>query len=325
MPGGARLVALGASIVGLIGLSACGSTQSTQRVFHGHVVVGPYVEPEAYAAFAEGVYLEARGDWDGAARAYHRARDRDPDSPGIAARLGAIACRTSLEGALEEFQTSGIAIEYAPAWAERARCLLMHRDPTRALEAARRAVMLDPQNPDANLTIAQLHREQGRPEQARAWLFAWALGDPHAVAYREAIAEQARLLGDGALALWVADLDRPALNEPDAARDAEPSSPTELARRAIARGEPEVAGRYAALALDANPRDADALVLALLAASRESSDARFGEVLRRAQASTKPPDSAAAAWMAELLRARIGDDAAERWLAALRRVSASPP
>src|SRR5688572_25585837 len=101
----ARLASLGACMLGLLG---CGSTQSTERVFHGHVVVGPYVEPEAYAAFAEGMYLEQHGHWDEAARAYRRARAFDPDSPGIATRLGAIACRTSLEAALEEFQTSGI-------------------------------------------------------------------------------------------------------------------------------------------------------------------------------------------------------------------------
>jgi tetratricopeptide (TPR) repeat protein len=316
----ARLASLGACVLGLLG---CGSTQSTQRVFQGHVVVGPYVEPEAYAAFAEGVYLEQRGDWDRAASAYRRARARDPNSPGIAARLGAIACRTSLEAALDEFQTSGFAREYAPAWAERARCLLAHRDPTRALESARRAVMLDPSNPDANLAIALIHREQGRPELARAWLFAWALGDPDASAYRSAIAQEARLLGDGALALLI---DRSGEHPRDDSGGPEAAPPpTRMAQRAIARGEPAAAAQHAALALDADPEDADALVLALLAASLESDEARFAELLVRARASAMPPESDAAAWMAELLRARVGDDAAERWLDAHRRVSAPPP
>jgi tetratricopeptide (TPR) repeat protein len=319
----ARLASLGACVVGLLG---CGSTQSTQRVFHGHVVVGAYVEPEAYAAFAEGVYLEQRGDWDGAASAYRRARARDPDSPGIAARLGAIACRTSLEAALDELQTSGVARDYAPAWAERARCLLAHRDPARALDAARRAVMLDPGNPDANLAIAQIYREQGRPELARAWLFAWALGDPDASAYRSAIAEQARLLDDGALALLSQGLDGHPADAPDDADDgAAAPAPTQMAQRALARGEPAAAAEQAALALNADPRDADALVLALLAASLEPNEARFAELLVRARAGAAPPEPAAAAWMAELLRARVGDDAAERWLAAHRRVSAPPP
>jgi len=314
---GARLASLGACVLGLLG---CGSSQSTQRVFDGHVVVGPYVEPEAYAAFAEGVYLEQRGEWDRAASAYRRARARDPDSPGIAVRLGAIACRTSLEAALDEFQTSGFARDYPPAWAERARCLLAQRDPTRALEAARRAVMLDPGNPDANLAIAQIHREQGRPELARAWLFAWALGDPDASAYRNAIAEQARLLGDAALALLIQGIGERAKDEPGGP-DAD-AAPTRMAEWAIARGEPAAAAQHATLALDADPEDADALVLALFAASLESDEARFAELLVRARASATPPEPDAAAWMAELLRARVGDDAAERWLAAHQRVSA---
>jgi len=69
---------------------ACRAAQTTERVFHGEVVVGTYIEPEAYAAFAEGVYLEQRGDYGAAANAYRRAQARDSDSPGIAARLGAV-------------------------------------------------------------------------------------------------------------------------------------------------------------------------------------------------------------------------------------------
>jgi tetratricopeptide (TPR) repeat protein len=321
---GARLASLGAC--SLLGLLGCGSMQTTQRVFHGRVVVGPYVEPEAYAAFAEGVYLEQRGDWAGAASAYRRARSRDPDSPGIAARLGAIACHTSLEAALDEFQTSGIARDYAPAWAERARCLLAHHDPARALEAARRAVMLDSNNPDANLSIAQIYREQGRPELSRAWLFAWALGDPNTGAYRDAILEQARLLGDGALAALITSVEGHAADDPSSTADlAPPPSPTRLAQLAIARGEPESAAQHAALALDADPEDADALVIALLAASLEQDEGRFEQLLGRARASAVPPEPDVAAWMAELLRARVGEDAAERWLAAHRRVSAPAP
>jgi tetratricopeptide (TPR) repeat protein len=313
------LASLAACALGLLG---CGATQTTQRVFHGNVVVGPYIEPEAYAAFAEGAYLEQRGDWDGAAAAYRRARARDPDSPGIAARLGAIACRTSLEAALDEFQTSGIARDYAPAWAERARCLLAHRDSARALEAARRAVMLDKNNADANLSIAQIHREQGQPERARTWLLAWALGDPGASAYRDSIAEQARLLGDNALALWIASLGRDASDDSSGAEPDTPRSPRRLAQRAIAAGQLPAAAEHAAMALDADPADPNALVIALLAASLAPDEARFAELLARARASASPPEADVAAWMAELIRVRVGD---ERWLAAHRRVSAPRP
>jgi Tfp pilus assembly protein PilF len=319
----ARLAWLGACALGLLG---CGSTQTTARVFDGHVVVGPYVEPEAYAAYAEGVYLESRGEWEAAASAYRRARSRDPDSPGIAARLGAIACRTSLEAALDEFRTSSVARDYAPAWAERARCLLAHHDPARALEAAQRAVTLDPNNPEGNLCVAQIHRERGQPERARAWLFAWALRDPGAAAQREAIEQQARLLGDGALSLLVASLERQApRGEVELDEEGTTPSPSGLARLALARGETDAASQHATLAVEADPGDADARIIALFAASLAADEARFLELLRGAHASSESPTDDASVWMAELLRTRVGDDAAQRWLAAQRRVSAASP
>jgi hypothetical protein len=306
---------------GAVCLLACGSTQTTQRVFHGEVVVGPYVEPEAYAAFAEGVYLEQRGDDDGALRAYRRAQALDADSPGIAARLGAIACRTDLDAALDEFQTSGIARDYAPAWAERALCLQRHGDSARALDAARRAVMLDPASAEANLLIAELHREAARPEQARAWLFAWALADPNAATHRREIEARARVLGDPALeALARATPGQGHLEDADAQGTANPS-PVAVALLALRNGDPELAAREALFALDANPNDADALVIALFAASLSLDEQRFLDLLEHARAAGVPqPD--VAALMTELIRSRAGDDAAERWSAALSRVSA---
>lgn len=318
-----RSPSLGACVLALIG---CGASQSTQRVFHGEVIVGPYVEPEAYAAFAEGVYLEQRGDYAGAMSAYRRAQARDDDSPGIAARLGAVACRDNLDAALDEFRTSGIARHYAPAWAERALCLRRHADGARALEAARRAVALDPGNPDANLLIAELHREGARPEAARAWLFAWALEDPDAAAYARAIEAQAVLLRDRAL-IALARAARAANTEDAEGGPAElvPRGPAELALSATARGEPEVAARQAALALAANPEDADALVAALFASSALLDDQGFRGLLEHARADDAP-QAEAASLMTELLRIRVGDDAAERWRAAYQRLNTpSPP
>jgi tetratricopeptide (TPR) repeat protein len=320
---GARLIACGLFVCAASNLLACGSAQTTQRVFHGEVVVGPYIEPEAYAAFAEGVYLEQRGDYEAALRAYRRAQARDANSPGIAARLGAITCRTDLKTALDEFQTSDIARNYAPAWTERALCLHRHGDTPRALEAARRAVMLDPTSADANLLIAELHREQAQPERARAWLFAWALADPSAANYASELEARARLLGDRALGrLARASLQPGRGDDADdeaAAGDASPP-PARLALLATWRGEPEVAARQAAVALAANPEDADALVLALFASSSLLDEQQFLELLRHARAADAP-EPQVASLMAELLRWRIGDDAAERWLASYRRIT----
>jgi hypothetical protein len=151
------------------------------------------------------------------------------------------------------------------------------------------------------------------------------LGDPDAGAYHSAIAEQARLLDDAALAQLLQRLAPHPADDPGRPDDVPSPSPTRLAELAIAGGEPALAVEHAALALDANPEDADALVIALFAASLQSDEARFAELLVRARASAAPPKPAAAAWMAELLRTRLGDDAAERWLAAYRRVSPAAP
>ncbi len=313
-----------AALVTAVAWLGCGTTQTTQRVIHGRVVEGPYIEPQAYAAFAEGVYLEERGDWAGATRAYRRAQARDPDSPSIATRLGAISCRESLEAGLAELETSGLARDHAPAWAERARCLHRHGDRVRALEAARRAVMLDPGNAGANLLTAELHREAGRPERARAWLFAWALSDPAAAAHSGAIHREAELLGDDALAALITALARRFhADAGDAAAPTE-ASPAPRALLELARGRPEQAAALAQLGVDANPEDPDALVAALVATSLLGDETRFATLLRGARANSAPRSEAATA-LAELLRARVGDEAAERWLAAYRRVTATPP
>jgi len=145
------------------------------------------------------------------------------------------------------------------------------------------------------------------------------LSDPEAIAHRAALDEQARLLGDSslgalvtALGRWDTDDDEPVTPLP---------TPTSAARAAIARGDAELAAQHAALALAANPSDADALVIAAFAAHLELDERRLAEVLGHARP-RGVPRSDAAAWMAELLRTRVGDEAAETWLAEYRRVAA---
>jgi tetratricopeptide (TPR) repeat protein len=301
-----------------IWLSACGPTHTTERVFAGQTVLGPYIEPEAYAAFAEGVYREEHGDPEGALHAYRRAQARDPDSPSIATRVGSLLCRKELDAALDELETSGFARDYAPAWAARARCLHGHGDPERALAAARRAVMLDPQNPEANLLVARLHRERAELEQASAWLLGWLLSDAGASAFWRPIAEEATLAGDAAVATLARTLGAgaaPEAEEPGAAR------PLELASGTPERVDPALALARAELTIAAHPRDADALVTALNAAALLDDEAALARLLARTQASSAPREELAPL-LAEVVRFRIGDDAAERWLAAYRRLGA---
>jgi tetratricopeptide (TPR) repeat protein len=303
-------------------LLGCGSAQMTERVYDGHHVVGPYVEPEAYSAYARGMYLEEHGDRQGALVAYRRAQASDPDSPAIRTRLGALLCATDREAGLEELLTDGDARDYAPAWAERARCLHSDHRPAEALEAARRAVALAPDNPLANLLIAQLERERARPEAARAWLFAWILRDPNAAAFWRAIDDQGQLLGDASLgALARAGRPRDPGAEPDEYATAD-SDPLHVALLASASGNSSVAREQAELLLAANPRDGSALILALYAAACSLDEARFAKLLRDSGASQLPRGELVPL-MTELIRARVGNDAAEGWSSAYRRVTMS--
>lgn len=348
-----------AQVVGACSLwmLGCGSTQSTHRVFAGRTVAGPYIEPQAYAAYAEGSYLEARGDWAAAERAYQRALESDPDSPGIWTRLGAIACRRDLESALERFQTDGLGNAYAPAWAERARCLREHGHEVGALESARRAVELDPGNAEANLLIADIYGAQAQPGRASAWLFAWLLRDPGAASQWRALRERGVILKDPALeGLALAEVSRrgevgalddsspirsPASQGPGAWPEVEAAlragdvslartragergvSTQALALFAIENGHPSMGLAQAELLLAADPDDGNALVTALFASALLGDAAKFAELLHHVRGH-ELPEAELAQQMAELLRWYVGDVAAEQWQVAYRRAKGHP-
>lgn len=302
-------------------LGACGPAHTTERVFAGQTVVGPYIAPEAYSAFAEGVYFEEHGDAAAALAAFRRAQALDEDSPAIAARIGALLCRSQPDAGLDALETSGVARDYAPAWAARGSCLYAQRKADDALEAARRAVRLDPENAEANLLVARIHRERAEPERAGAWLFGWLLRDPHASASWRSIAEEATLSGDVSLATLARTLGSSA---DVAAASAEPPQPdpvrpVPLATGALRQGQPALALEQARLALAANPRDADALVAAAYAAALLGDEAALLSVLQQARA-TQPPGATLAPLLADLIRFRIGDAAAERWFGAYERL-----
>jgi tetratricopeptide (TPR) repeat protein len=334
--------------------SACSSSRSTERVFNGRTLPGQYIEPEAYAAYTRGAYHEARGEWAEAERAYQQALQSDESSPDIWTRLGAIACRTDLGRALEHLDQALASEEYAPAWAERARCLHAHQKPDAALEAARHAVQLDPHDADMNLLVVQLYHAAAKDEQARAWLFAWLLREPEVGGRDTSLLEQSSKLGDPTLsALLQAELARHrriaagqladtsalavgpsetpggvsgALRAGDlaAARVAAAEanvSPLELALLATKSGRPELGLAQAQLLLAADPRNADALIAALDAASLSGNEASFRSLLRGAQ-STALPALQLAKMLAQLLRGRVGDEAADHWRDAYLRAIA---
>lgn len=336
----------------------CQPAHTTQRVYDGQSFDGPYIEPETYAAYAEGSYLEARGEWREAEHAYRRALARDSKSPAIWTRLGVIACQAELKRALGNFQTDGVSREYAPAWAERAHCLHRHGKREDALESARRAILLDPGNARANLLIADVYRELSRPEKSRAWLFAWLLRDPRASSHSLALYERAKLLDDTTLGrLALAETRRRAelgaadvsgivpprsapspraepgravhaalhagdLSEARVAASEQGLSMLDLALLAASNGQPALALTQAELVLAADPENGDAVVAALFASALLGDPAKFEALLERIQKSTLPGMEPARI-MTELLRWQVGDVAAEKWTEAYRRAKGS--
>jgi Tfp pilus assembly protein PilF len=340
--------------------SGCATSQSTQRVFNGRTVQGPFIAPEAYAAYAEASYLESRAEWPEAEQAYRRALEHDPDSAGIWTRLGAILCRRDLGRALDAFEVAVASPEYAPAWAERARCLHQHGQLERALESAERAVSLAPSGARANLLITEIYRKQGHLEQARSWLFAWLLSSGEAGSHWPAVYEHALLLGDKALAnLALERLERRAeqsdsewssvfsTGRPRAssrtriapsvlaaviggdlagarvAASAAGVSALELVLIAASRGQPGLALAQAQLILAADPANGDALAAALMASALANDEPGLARLLGQSHDPRALLRPEVAAMVTQLLRWRVGDQIADAWNSAYQGARAS--
>jgi len=333
--------------LGIAAALACGAPQGTERVFDGRTVTGPYIEPSTYAAYADGAYLEARGEWKGAEEAYRRALEDDPESPAIWTRLGVILCRSDFAHALEAFRMATEQSGYAPAWAARARCLHGHQASAEALESAKTAITLDPTSADANLLIAEIYREQARPASSRAWLFAWLLLDPEALSHWKTLDRQAKLLADPALALLLrSELERQArtgselgaaalethspaalpgvhaeleaaiargdLSSARLAASSTELSELDLAQLALQLGQLSIATSQAELILKADPENTDAWVIALCAAALGADEEAVRALLQR-MTSSQLPTTDLAKRFTELLGWWIDDAAAADW------------
>jgi tetratricopeptide (TPR) repeat protein len=324
---------------------------------NGRSVDGAHIEPEAYAAYTEGAYREARGEWVAAERAYRTALEEDPGSPGIWLRLGVLACRTELARALDDFRSADTHGAAAEVSFERARCLHRHGQLAAARREAEHAVQLDPQDGAANLFMAALYRQSSRPDTARHWLFAWLLLAPDVAVYRAELLKEVELLGDPELSALANEKLTRSLrgNISDAVsavtpRSAPSSAPPdvldalrsgdlatarlrasilgasflELALWAIENGRPDLGFVQAETEVAANPSDPDAIVVALLAAHLSNNYTGLQNILRRAQSCPLPRAKLSSA-LTELLRTYVGDDAAERWREAYLRLQPTPP
>jgi tetratricopeptide (TPR) repeat protein len=261
--------------VALLG-AACTTPATTQRIVAGRTLEGRYVAPEAYAAVLHAELLAAQGMTQRAHEAYQDAAELAGYSPEIWTRLGALACqlkRPDFEDAFAKAEARDA--HYEPLWRARAECALTQGDPSRALQAAERAIALDPtQAHDSELVVQALSRLQQTHEATR-WQHAFellALRNPSLSKPMNAEGGNVQAALDRALRAH----DLPLARRLALRLRIDPSA---LALRALTLGLPQPALEQAQLVLGANPSDADARVAALCAADLLRDTSRFHALL----------------------------------------------
>ncbi len=252
----------------------------------GELVLGRFIAPQAYEAYARATLAEAEGRLPQAADAFRAAAVLDPDGPEPWTRLGAVLCLQDDPRAADEAFAAALEADpsFAPAYKERARCALGRRDAAGALAAAELALVLDPEDEDTALVYADALAEGGRVGDARSVLVALLVrGPPRAgvaerlmklataedVASRRLAARATALASARPAARTVEDVDRALLaGDLTAARALAASAgvaPGALALRAAALGATALAAEQARLVGGADPGDGDAAAAALIA------------------------------------------------------------
>lgn len=310
------------------------------RLVDGQLHTGRYVTPAAYSEYTRGVLLEASGDARGAATAYTRALEDDPDSPELWTRLGKVRCDVGEQtAAVQAFaRAQELDAEYAPLHRARAQCALARGDAHEALRHSQSAVRLDPDDDRNERVVLDALERAGNPAQALSRALSHALRRSHQPSAWQRVARLAERAGEAGLAARAqrraASTTRAAAvpacsaakrsaidaalrgGELEAARHLATEcrfGPGSLALRAAMLGATSVARRQAELTLDANPSDGDARVAAWLAADA----ARDPGVDAPVPADGAPPSPLGARLFAELLDRRVGADAARAWLFAV--------
>jgi hypothetical protein len=108
-----------------LALTGCVLEPRVVRVYDGRIVEGPYVPPEAYAAYLRGVLAEESGDLATALAAYESAAQEDDEDVEPITRVGDLRCRIDPKSAAadEAFsRATKIDASYAPLLEARARC-----------------------------------------------------------------------------------------------------------------------------------------------------------------------------------------------------------
>lgn len=294
------------------------------RVYSGREVAGPYITPEAYAHYAQGVLDESQGNFAKAVGEYEAALADDDSSPDLWTRAAAAQCRLGRDPSRAFQRAEALDPEFSPLWRERARCALDRGDAARALPLAERAVALDPLDAAASLLVARALEKLGRPADARRWLLALALWDPTSEPARPPTepppARRTDALGARRPAerrASLEDVDRALrLGDTEGARRLAKGAglaPSALALRAAALGEAALAKSEAERVLAADPDDSDALIARLVAAALTGDQAAYETALSALGPEPLPPSPLGVRLLGELLGRRAGSEAAELW------------
>lgn len=165
-----RRALLAASGLALLA-SACAREPSVMRAYDGDVVLGAFVEPDAYAWMLRGAIAEAGAHWPDALQAYEQAAAGAPRSPEVWTRIGAVRCEanprdTGADQALD--RALHLDAGYARAWSARARCAQARGDEAGAKAAAMRAAEIDPAADGSNVLLARADGSGGARGAASA-------------------------------------------------------------------------------------------------------------------------------------------------------------
>ena len=272
-----------------------GGSGGVTRMANGVRYEGRFINPEAYAAFLQGVEHEARGELERALAAYLEARAEDPDSPEIWARIGAVRCSASdpKAGPVAARAAFERGLELDPSYHgnyfERARCAERAQDFASALRDARAAIARRPEDEPANLLVARVLHALGQSVEAREWLEAYRSYHPTTAAAERAL-ETARA---------------PTSSGPEAQRAVSSPARSE-AFDELRSGRTERARTQAQIELDADPSNADAWIATLVACDALHDEVCFEASISRLQTPSLSPSSTALVYLRELLARRAG-------------------
>lgn len=278
-------------------------TPPVARTVNGVTTEGRFIEPDAYALYAQAALREARGQWSDALATYERALEIDGRGPELRTRIGALACRLRQDALADRAfaEAERLDPEYGPLWFELSQCHRARGALEAAQDAALKAVRLDPERYEATLLAADMSEQRGNTQ------LAWQLRDallthaPRSIQALRAIAAAAARSSDPGRKARV--------TEALAALERQPTTSaapgTDGALRALTQGNLPAAKQAAARLLGADPSNGDALIVALCVADLEQDHAGFDALLASATDPTTLPSAQALKVLASLLGRRV--------------------